>query len=72
MHTADAAEYYEKAWECEGESSAPIGYKLAFNYLKAGEFFGCTLVWRFTPPHILTRDKNQHTRALHRPLHGCH
>ena len=33
---ADAAEAYEKAWRCDGESSAPVGYKLAFNYLKAG------------------------------------
>lgn len=34
----DAAEYYEKAWEFDCESSAPVGYKLAFNYLKAKEF----------------------------------
>lgn len=33
---ADAAEAYERAWACEGEASAPVGYKLAFNYLKAG------------------------------------
>lgn len=30
--------YYEKAWEFDCESSAPVGYKLAFNYLKAKEF----------------------------------
>jgi tetratricopeptide repeat protein 21B len=32
---ADAADCYEKAWKFDGEASAPIGYKLAFNYLKA-------------------------------------
>ena len=33
---ADASDCYEKAWRADGESSAPVGYKLAFNYLKAG------------------------------------
>lgn len=36
LRYAEAAENYEKAWACEGEASAPIGFKLAFNYLKAG------------------------------------
>lgn len=31
----DAAECYQEAWICEGEASAAIGFKLAFNYLKA-------------------------------------
>uniref|UniRef100_H2Y5V1 Tetratricopeptide repeat protein 21B n=1 Tax=Ciona savignyi TaxID=51511 RepID=H2Y5V1_CIOSA len=31
----DAASHYEKAWEFSNHSSAVIGYKLAFNYLKA-------------------------------------
>ncbi|RLN44133.1 hypothetical protein BBJ28_00010612 [Nothophytophthora sp. Chile5] len=31
----DAAECYQEAWTCEGEASATIGFKLAFNYLKA-------------------------------------
>lgn len=30
----DAADCYEKAWQLEHEASAPIGFKLAFNYLK--------------------------------------
>lgn len=34
----DAAECYQEAWSCEGEASASIGYKLAFNYLKAKKF----------------------------------
>lgn len=34
----DAAECYQEAWGCEGEASASIGYKLAFNYLKAKKF----------------------------------
>ena len=36
LRYADAAGCYEKAWACEGASSAAVGYKLAFNYLKAG------------------------------------
>jgi tetratricopeptide repeat protein 21B len=37
LRYADAAGMYEKAWACEGGAgSAPIGFKLAFNYLKAG------------------------------------
>jgi len=31
----DAAECYEKAWKFEHEASAEVGFKLAFNYLKA-------------------------------------
>ena len=31
----DAAEYYEKAWQLEHKASAPIGFKLAFNYMKS-------------------------------------
>lgn len=31
----DAAEKYEKAWDYMNESSSRVGYKLAFNYLKA-------------------------------------
>lgn len=34
----DAAECYQEAWSCEGEASASIGYKLAFNYLKAKKY----------------------------------
>lgn len=34
----DAGESYEKAWKCEGEASATIGFKLAFNYLKAKRY----------------------------------
>ena len=35
---ADAAEHYEAAWVCENELSPVIGFKLAFNYLKAQRF----------------------------------
>ena len=31
----DAAHMYEKAWLLEHEASATIGFKLAFNYIKA-------------------------------------
>eukprot|EP00939_MAST-03C_sp_MAST-3C-sp1_P002504 g2504.t1 len=34
----DAADYYEKAWYFGQEASAPIGFKLAFNYLKAKRY----------------------------------
>ena len=32
---ADAAAHYEQAWLKENKASARVGYKLAFNYLKA-------------------------------------
>ena len=32
---ADAADAYERAWHYENERSASVGFKLAFNYLKA-------------------------------------
>lgn len=34
---AEAAEFYAAAWKFDAEASAPVGYKLAFNYLKAGD-----------------------------------
>lgn len=34
----DAAEYYEAAWKYDSQASAPVGYKLAFNYLKAKRY----------------------------------
>ena len=34
----DAAEYYEKAWQLEHKASAPIGFKLAFNYMKSKRY----------------------------------
>jgi len=34
----DAAECYEKSWKFEHEASATIGFKLAFNYLKARKY----------------------------------
>jgi tetratricopeptide (TPR) repeat protein len=38
LRYAEAAECYEKAWRFDNEQSAPVGYKLAFNYLKAARF----------------------------------
>eukprot|EP00045_Choanoeca_perplexa_P015875 m.206398 g.206398 ORF g.206398 m.206398 type:complete len:1328 (+) comp17103_c0_seq1:37-4020(+) len=35
---ANAAEFYENAWEFSGKSDSAIGFKLAFNYLKAKRF----------------------------------
>ena len=34
----DAAKYYEHAWKCAHETSAPVGYRLAFNYMKAKRY----------------------------------
>jgi tetratricopeptide repeat protein 21B len=34
----DAAFHYESAWKHQGKASASIGYKLAFNYLKAQRY----------------------------------
>uniref|UniRef100_A0A7S2HRG3 Tetratricopeptide repeat protein 21B n=1 Tax=Zooxanthella nutricula TaxID=1333877 RepID=A0A7S2HRG3_9DINO len=34
----DAASHYEKAWEFCNESSPAVGYRLAFNYLKAKRY----------------------------------
>ena len=34
----DASEHYEQAWNFMNKSSASVGYKLAFNYLKAKRF----------------------------------
>lgn len=34
----EAAEMLERAWKAEGELSSSVGFKLAFNYLKAGKF----------------------------------
>ena len=31
----DAADYYERAWTYDLQAPAPVGYELAFNYLKA-------------------------------------
>ena len=35
---ADAADAYERAWKYESERSATVGYKLAWNYLKAKRY----------------------------------
>ena len=34
----DAADFYEKAWFYGQEASSTVGYKLAFNYLKAHRY----------------------------------
>jgi len=34
----DAAYHYENAWKLVRESNPAIGFKLAFNYLKANKF----------------------------------
>lgn len=34
----EAASYYEQAWKHENEASAPVGFKLAYNHLRAGRY----------------------------------
>eukprot|EP00976_Prorocentrum_cordatum_P075850 1182064-Prorocentrum_minimum.AAC.2 len=34
----DASDHYEMAWKFEAEASPSVGYRLAFNYLKAKRF----------------------------------
>lgn len=34
----DAADHYERAWSFTKESNPAIGFKLAFNYMKAQKF----------------------------------
>ena len=34
----DAAEHYERSWKFSAESSPAVGFRLAFNYLKAKRF----------------------------------
>jgi len=34
----DAADHYEQAWKCVNESSPSVGFKLAFNYMKAKRY----------------------------------
>ncbi|OLQ02858.1 Tetratricopeptide repeat protein 21B [Symbiodinium microadriaticum] len=40
----DAASHYEKAWEFCNEASPAVGYRLAFNYLKAKSFLAARYV----------------------------
>lgn len=39
----DAATHYEKAHHLTGEKSPSIGYRLAFNYLKAKRYILCLI-----------------------------
>lgn len=37
----DAAVHYEKAHKLNGEKSASVGFRLAFNFLKAKRYIDC-------------------------------
>jgi tetratricopeptide repeat protein 21B len=68
----DAAEKYEQAWKHDNEASAPIGYKLAFNYLKDGNFVRaidvCHKVLAVYPDyHSIRTDVLNKARSLLRP-----
>ncbi len=38
---ADASEFYEKAFDLTSRKSAAIGFRLAYNYLKAKRYIDC-------------------------------
>ena len=38
---ADASDFYEKAFELTSRKSAAIGYRLAYNYMKAKRYIEC-------------------------------
>ncbi|CAM9838403.1 unnamed protein product [Chrysoparadoxa australica] len=58
---SDAAECYERSWELEHQASAVIGFKLAFNYLKANRFVDaidvCTKVLGQYPDYPRIREE---------------
>ena len=37
----NAAEHYEKAWLMSSKKNAGVGFRLAFNYMKANRFVDC-------------------------------
>ena len=43
---ADASEFYEKAFDLTSRKSAAIGYRLAYNYMKAKRYIDCLQVCR--------------------------
>ena len=51
----DAAEYYYKCWNLQGQSNPSIGFKLSFNYLKAKRYTDaidiCHLVLKAAPDY---------------------
>lgn len=42
----DAANHYERAFNLTMKKSAPIAYRLAFNYLKAKRYIECIQICR--------------------------
>jgi tetratricopeptide repeat protein 21B len=50
----DASQHYEKAWELANRNSPGVGFRLAFNYLKAKRHIECILVAR----HVLSINEN--------------
>ncbi len=43
---ADAADFYLKAFELTSRKSAGIGYRLAYNYMKAKRYVDCLEICR--------------------------
>lgn len=68
----DAAENYERAWQYMNESSSQVGYKLAFNYLKAKRYVEaidvCHKVLKAFPDYPgIKKDIMEKARASFRP-----
>lgn len=40
----DAASHYEHSWKLSGQTNTAVGYRLAFNYLRAGKHVEATTV----------------------------
>ena len=68
---ADAASCYERAWAADFEKSAPVGYKLAFNYLKSGRLVETVLVAGKVlaqfPEYLAIADLRARARGMMRP-----
>ena len=67
--SAEAAEHYEQAWKFAQKSSAVIGYKLAFNYLKSSRYVDAidvasTVVKKFPDYPKIKKDIVDKARSL--------
>jgi len=68
----DASNHYENAWKYENETSPSVGYKLAFNYMKAKRYVEaidvCHKVLQSSPNYPkIRKDILEKSRAALRP-----
>ena len=69
---AEAASHYEKSWQMGFESSTSVGYRLAFNLLRAKRYVEaidvCHKVLRLKPDYPkIKKDVLERARAALRP-----